>query len=240
LVCSISASGEGVSEAIIALVEAAAGPKEVILDIKPGSDPNSINCKNAKAVIPVAILTTDDFDALTVDHTTVTFEGASEIHKVSGVPVRHEEDVDGDGDIDLLYHFRLSETTLTCDSTQGTLIGETYDGLAIEGTDSIRMVESSALLPNTRILSSASVVISWSTDNPTTSEVQYGLQPGEYSYLASDPLYKEFHEVQLDGLTPFTNYYFIVQVNDLFGGSEESSEFGFFTGNLIFIPMTTR
>ena len=82
---------------------------EVSIDIKPGSDPNSINCKNHQVVIPVAILTTDTFDATSVDHATVTFEGASEIHiaKKTGLPQRHEEDVDKDGDIDLLFHFLL-------------------------------------------------------------------------------------------------------------------------------------
>jgi hypothetical protein len=79
---------------------------------------------------------------MTVDHTTVTFEGASEIHvnKKTGVPRRHEMDVDEDGDIDLEFHFRLGETTLTCESTIGMLIGEIYDGIPIEGSDSVRMV----------------------------------------------------------------------------------------------------
>ena len=45
---------------------------EVVIDIKPGSFPNSINPKN-KGVIPVAILTTATFDATTVDPLSVTF-----------------------------------------------------------------------------------------------------------------------------------------------------------------------
>jgi hypothetical protein len=112
------------------------------IDIKPGSDPNSINCNNEKGVITVAILTTDDFDATTVDHTSVAFVEASETHvnKKSGELRRHEEDVDGDGDTDLVFHFRLGETELTCDSIEGTLTGETFDGQAIEGSDAIRMV----------------------------------------------------------------------------------------------------
>ena len=44
---------------------------EVDIDIKPDSFPNSIDPK-AGGFIPVAILTTPEFDALTVDHTTVT------------------------------------------------------------------------------------------------------------------------------------------------------------------------
>jgi len=111
---------------------------EVDIDIKPGT----INCNRENGVIAVAILTTEDFDATTVDHTTVLFEGTSETHvdKKSGEAPRHEEDVDGDGDTDLVFHFRVGETGLTCSSTEGTLIGETFDGQAIEGTDAIRMV----------------------------------------------------------------------------------------------------
>jgi len=48
------------------------GTLGVSCDIKPGSDPNSINPKS-KGVIPVAILTTPDFDASTVDPTSVMF-----------------------------------------------------------------------------------------------------------------------------------------------------------------------
>jgi len=116
---------------------------EVEIDIKPGSDPNSINCNNENEVIAVAILTTDGFDATTVDHTTVTFEGANETHvdKKNREPRRHEEDVDYDEDTDLVFHFRLGDTDLACDSTEGTLTGETFDGQAIEGTDAVRMID---------------------------------------------------------------------------------------------------
>ena len=123
-----------------------AGPESILIveiDIKPGSDPNSINCNNDKGAVAVAILTTPDFDATTVDHTTVTFEGAGETHidNKTGLPRRHEEDVDGDGDIDLVFHFRLGDTGLDCASTEGTLSGETFDGQAIEGTDAVRMID---------------------------------------------------------------------------------------------------
>jgi sRNA-binding protein len=111
------------------------------IDVKPGSYPNSINCNNKKEVIAVAVLTTDDFDALTVDHTTVTFEGAKEIHlDKRGLPVRHVEDVGLDGDMDLVFHFYLKDTSLTCTSTTGKLLGLTLGGIPIEGTDSVRMI----------------------------------------------------------------------------------------------------
>lgn len=112
------------------------------IDIKPGGLPNSINCSTDNGVIPVAILTTNEFDALTVDHTTVTFQGTGETHidRQDGKPRRHEEDVDGDGDMDLVFHFRKGETDLTCNSEIAILKGLTFNGFAFEGFDSVRMV----------------------------------------------------------------------------------------------------
>jgi len=142
---TLKASPEGVSP-VLSDIRIQPHVIYVDIDIKPGSYPNSINCDNKKEVITVAVLTTDDFDALTIDHTTVTFEGASEIHvdKKTGEPRRHEEDVDFDGDLDLVFHFSLGDTTLTCASETGTLIGEIYAGIPVEGTDSVRMVKAGA------------------------------------------------------------------------------------------------
>ena len=81
---------------------------KVAIDIKPGSDPNSINLKS-KGVIPVAILSTDTFDATTIDPLSVSFgpHGAMEGHGRG-----HIEDVNGDGLPDLVLHFRTQEQVL--------------------------------------------------------------------------------------------------------------------------------
>lgn len=108
----------------------------VNIDIKPGSDPNSINL-GSKGVIPVAILTTESFDASTVNSTSVMFgpDEASPVHYSM-------DDVDDDGDQDMILHFRTQEIGLTEDDTEATLTGETLDGVSIHGTDSVRIVPS--------------------------------------------------------------------------------------------------
>jgi len=105
----------------------------VDIDVKPGSYPNSINPKS-KGKIPVAIFTTDTFIASQVDWATVLF-GPAEATESHGRA--HVEDVDGDGDIDLLLHFNTQETGIACDDTEATLTGETFGGEPIFGTDSI-------------------------------------------------------------------------------------------------------
>jgi hypothetical protein len=108
----------------------------VQIDIKPGSFPNNINPGN-NGVIPVAILTTGAFDATTVDPMSVRFgpNGAVEAHGRG-----HIEDADGDGDLDLVLHFRTQSAGITCGATSASLTGMTFYGQTIQGTDSVRTV----------------------------------------------------------------------------------------------------
>ena len=50
------------------------------------------------------------------------------------------EDVDGDGDTDMILHFNTQDTGIQRGDTQATLTGETVSGQAITGSDSIKMV----------------------------------------------------------------------------------------------------
>lgn len=88
----------------------------IAIDIKPGNEQNNINL-NSKGVVPVAVLTTEQFDAATVNPATALFAGAAPDHWSF-------EDIDGDGDEDIIFHFRTQQLNLNQDSTQATLTAQ--------------------------------------------------------------------------------------------------------------------
>jgi hypothetical protein len=130
----IETDSEEYSENDSEALQALASVVPVTIDIKPGSDPNSINLKS-KGLIPVAVLTTDCFDASTIDPETVLFAGAEPVRWVM-------EDVDGDDDLDMLFHFKTQDLDLDEDSTEATLTAYTYDPLnrLIVGKDTVNIV----------------------------------------------------------------------------------------------------
>lgn len=117
----------------------------VDIDIKPGSDPNSINSQS-RGTIPVAVLSAEDFDAPSaVDRTTLTFgrtgdELSLQLRGSAEVPNCGAEDVNADGLPDLVCHFRTPATGFEAGDVEGILKGQTVGGVAIEGRDAVRIV----------------------------------------------------------------------------------------------------
>ncbi len=115
-------------------------PRPVDIDIKPGSYPNSIN-PGSNGLIPVAILTTPDFDATSVDPDTVMLEGVDvAVRGKAEKLMSHEEDVDEDGDTDLVVQIETEELPDTLQSGDACLTAFTYDGCSIKGCDEITVV----------------------------------------------------------------------------------------------------
>jgi hypothetical protein len=117
--------------------------KEVLIDIKPGSYPNSINL-DSTGVVPVAILSNSTFDATNVDPATIKLAGAEVARKGKKNKLRASiEDVNGDGLKDLSIKILIKD--LIFDELKngwGILTGELYDGTPIIGKDTLNIVKS--------------------------------------------------------------------------------------------------
>jgi hypothetical protein len=134
----------------------------VQLDIKPQSCPNPFNT-NAKGVLPVAILGTEDFDVIDVDPATVLLEGVAPLRwnlEDVSAPVDLKEDscscannkLDGYEDLTLKFDRQEIFTALqpVSDGEQRvlTLIGMTYADTEIEGNDCVLIIhKGSSRLP---------------------------------------------------------------------------------------------
>jgi PKD repeat protein len=111
---------------------------EVLIDIKPGFYPNNVN-PSSKGKLPVAVLTTNDFDAASIDTSSILF--------LDTVPVGWMmDDVDNDTDDDLLLKFKIQDLNFSLLVDEGDdypyayLTGETTSGTQFVGMDTIRLV----------------------------------------------------------------------------------------------------
>ncbi len=111
----------------------------LLMDIRPGSDSNPVNSKS-NGVLPVAIYGTDDIDVTEIDLATLMLEGMSLRERGNSGKLGTFEDINGDSIVDLLLHFEMSELSFNASSDEYTLSGMMLDGMALEGSDSIRSV----------------------------------------------------------------------------------------------------
>lgn len=115
---------------------------KVLIDIKPCSFPNSINLKS-KGVIPVAILSTHQFDATKVDPPTVRLAGVPPLkwsYENACWECGH-----ADGFRDIVLHFDTEALAAAISALPGLparleLTGFTMSKVPIRGSDSVRFV----------------------------------------------------------------------------------------------------
>ncbi|MHC4366984.1 MAG: hypothetical protein ACYSW8_05120 [Planctomycetota bacterium] len=133
-----------VDDATVTLeVPGGGGPIPVQIDIKPGSDDNTINL-GSNGVIPVAILSTADFDATAIDADTVSLAGAGVAVRGKGnKALAHQEDVNGDGLLDLVVKVEtenLDPGTFQDGGAILQVIDPASGDVLYEGWDSITIV----------------------------------------------------------------------------------------------------
>lgn len=109
---------------------------DVPIDVMPGSSENPLH-PGSSGVVPVALLGTELFDALEADAESLRLG-------VDGAPAQaasmHMDDVNGDGWLDLVAHYRMQETGTAHGDTSICLTGETVAGAPFAGCDDIHTV----------------------------------------------------------------------------------------------------
>jgi PKD repeat protein len=117
----------------------------ISIDVKPGDSRNSISLTDpTSALIPVAVLTTPTFDARLISAASARLGRTAVSMRKNGTLYASLEDVDHDGDLDLVLQFDraqlIANGDLTRATTQLTLTAALSDGRQARGSDAVRVV----------------------------------------------------------------------------------------------------
>ena len=119
----------------LAEVQVFEGPLVVGIDIMPGSTINPIKLQRW-GKLPLAILSGPTFDAPTiVDVNTIEFAGSNSF------AIGRSQDVNRDGLLDMVLHFRTKDLNLTLEDTEACLTGATLEGQKFIGCDDVRIIK---------------------------------------------------------------------------------------------------
>jgi hypothetical protein len=149
-VCPAQAAGDSSFDYDIALAryESAGSIIEAALDVRPGKLPNRIQlgkkaCKGSDN-LPVAILTTPEFDALRLVDATSLLMGDPALGGTAAPIDSQGRDIDRDGDRDVWLLFALcdlvSNNALNENSTELVLTGRTLEGGSFTASDSVEII----------------------------------------------------------------------------------------------------
>lgn len=111
----------------------------VMVDIKPG-EANEVNLKS-KGTIPVAIMSTSNFDVTKADPATIRLAGAPVSQNRNGKWQVQFLDIDGDGLNDIIVNFYTEQLLLTPADSRAIIEGSTADGQLFRGTDVVNVLK---------------------------------------------------------------------------------------------------
>jgi probable HAF family extracellular repeat protein len=112
---------------------------KVKINIRPWSPHNKIKPCVKWGLVPVAILSSKDFNApRTVVRHSLTFGQTGDEDSLAFCP-RWPSDVNHDGLRDLVCYFHVGPTGFQCGDKEGILRGQTVDGEEFEGTDEVQV-----------------------------------------------------------------------------------------------------
>jgi hypothetical protein len=116
-------------------VASAQQPIRVSVDVKPGDAPTTIK-PGREGMIPVAVLSTPQFDAATIDPATIRIGPTGAEAAIFRSTL---DDVDRDGDVDLMLLVRVQDLALTCAGKTVVLKARTASGQQVEGSEVVTL-----------------------------------------------------------------------------------------------------
>lgn len=132
-------------------------------------------------------------------------------------------------DADTIYQYRVG-------STDASNNGPTYSGSSTFSTEIPPGDIDAPVItggPQPIFIDPNNAILSWTTDEPSSSVIHYGLTPSLGSTLDGDPgNFTQNHSVLVPGLAPDTTYYYQVESTDPDGNGPTSSTVGNFHTSL--------
>jgi hypothetical protein len=122
---------------------------DILPDLKTRGQPSEIDLSGRGGTLPVAVISEDAFDARLVDAATATLgDGVGADTPVArdkrGAPRFALTDVDGDGDMDVVFHFDRAALLVAGDvkatTTHLVFKSDLKDGRQVQGVDAVRVV----------------------------------------------------------------------------------------------------
>lgn len=113
--------------------------RQINIDIKPGGGAVAPINPKSKGGIPVALLSSDDFDALKVDFASLTFGSTGDERSLQRCG-KGGEDVNSDGRLDLVCHFETQATRFGATDLEGIVKGKGGDGMRFEGRGLLKVI----------------------------------------------------------------------------------------------------
>lgn len=112
--------------------------QHINIEIKPGNDGRAPINPKSRGKIPVALLSSNEFNAVRVDKKSLTFGPTG--HERSLSRCGGGEDVDGDGRLDLVCHFNNRKAGFQPGDLEGIVRGKTGEGKEFEGRGLLKVV----------------------------------------------------------------------------------------------------
>lgn len=113
--------------------------RQISIDIKPGGGKVAPINPKSRGGIPVALLSSDDFNALTVDFNSLTFGSTGDEPSLQRCG-KGGEDVNGDGRLDLVCHFENQVAKFEATDLEGIVKGKGADGMRFEGRGLLKVI----------------------------------------------------------------------------------------------------